>query len=163
MPTNEKQTLSSIREELNSKQGRQFWRSIEELTESEEFLELIRNQYPRQASLLGDAIDRRRFLQIMGASFALGGLTACNPIAAPTDKIVPYVRAPEEILPGKPLYYATSMVLGGFASGILVETHMGRPTKVEGNPDHPASLGATSAFAQAAVLDLYDPDRSKNV
>ncbi|MBI4749215.1 MAG: TAT-variant-translocated molybdopterin oxidoreductase [Acidobacteria bacterium] len=163
MPTKEKQTLSSIREELNSKQGRQFWRSIEELTESEEFLELIRNQYPRQASLLGDAIDRRRFLQVMGASFALGGLTACNPIAAPTDKIVPYVRAPEEILPGKPLYYATSMVLGGFASGILVETHMGRPTKVEGNPDHPASLGATSAYAQASVLDLYDPDRSKNV
>ena len=81
----------------------------------------------------------------------------------PTGTIVPYVRAPEEIVPGKPLFFATAMSLGGFATGLLVESHLGRPTKVEGNPDHPASLGATDAFAQASVLTLYDPDRSQTL
>src|SRR6201984_2001097 len=95
----------------------------------------------------------------MPASAALSGLTACTKL--PTEKILPYVRAPEEVIPGKPLFYATSMPDRGVGIGLLVESHMGRPTKVEGNPEHPASLGATDIFAQASVLTLYDPDRSR--
>jgi len=96
----------------------------------------------------------------MGASVALAGLTACN---RPAEKIVPYVRQPEDIIPGKPLFFASTMPLAGFGTGVLVESHMGRPTKIEGNPDHPASLGATDAFMQASILGLYDPDRSQVV
>ncbi len=97
----------------------------------------------------------------MAASAALAGLAGCTKM--PEQKIVPYVRPPEEIIPGKPLFYATSMTMGGVATGILVESNMGRPTKVEGNPLHPGSLGATDIFAQAHVLGLYDPDRSQTV
>ena len=99
-----------------------------------------------------EPIQRRELLRVMGASLAFGGLSAC--MREPAEKIVPYVRAPEEIVPGKPLFFATAMTLGGFAKGLLVESHMGRPTKVEGNPQHPASLGATDVFAQASVLTL---------
>ena len=93
----------------------------------------------------------------MGASLALAGVTACT--RQPAEKIVPYVRQPEELVPGKPLFFATAMTLGGVATGLLVESHEGRPTKIEGNPLHPGSLGATDVFAQAAILGLYDPDR----
>ncbi|MEK7817931.1 MAG: molybdopterin oxidoreductase, partial [Actinomycetota bacterium] len=95
----------------------------------------------------------------MAASLALAGMTGCT--RQPAEKIVPYVRAPEQFVPGKPLYYATALSLGGYASGVLVESHLGRPTKIEGNTLHPASLGATDAFAQASILTLYDPDRSQ--
>jgi Fe-S-cluster-containing dehydrogenase component len=107
----------------------------------------------------GDGLDRRELFKFVGASLALAGATACT--RQPAEQIVPYVRQPEELLPGKPLFYATAMTVGGFATGLLVESHMGRPTKVEGNPLHPASLGGTDAFAQAAVYGLYDPDRSQ--
>src|SRR6266508_2416263 len=113
------------------------------------------------AAGLPEGLDRRDLLKFMGASLALAGVTACT--RQPNEKIVPYVRQPEEIVPGKPLFYATAMSLGGFATGLLVESHMGRPTKVEGNPLHPASLGGSSAFAQASVLSLYDPDRSQTL
>ncbi len=96
----------------------------------------------------------------MGASLAMAGLTGCRP---PEDKIVPYVTPPEIMVPGKPLYFATSFQQQGVATGILVESHMGRPTKIEGNPDHPGSLGATDAITQASILSLYDPDRSQTV
>ena len=97
----------------------------------------------------------------MGASLALAGVTACT--RQPEEKIVPYVRQPEDTIPGKPLFYASAMAIGGVATGILVETHEGRPTKIEGNPDHPGSLGAADVFGQAAVLDLYDPDRARTI
>ncbi len=97
----------------------------------------------------------------MAASAALAGLAGCTKM--PEQKIVPYVRPPEEIIPGRPLFYATSLTMGGVATGVLVESNMGRPTKVEGNPLHPGSLGATDIFAQAAVLGLYDPDRSQTI
>src|SRR5205807_2101254 len=106
---------------------------------------------------------RRRFLTLMGASLALAGLNGCSVRPAPSVKFAPYVRAPEEAVPGKPLFFATAMTLGGTAVGLLVESHLGRPTKIEGNPDHPASLGATDLFNQASILTLYDPDRSQTV
>ena len=102
-------------------------------------------------------VGRRAFLQVMGAMFAMGA--GCT--KQPEERIVPYVKAPEDVVPGTPLFYASASVLGGLATGVLVEQNEGRPTKVEGNPEHPASLGATDAFAQAATFDLYDPSRSK--
>ncbi len=153
--------LAAIRARLAGTQGKTYWRSLEELAETEEFREFLHREFPRQASEWADPVGRREFLILMGASLALAGLNACT--GQPDEKIVPYVRAPEQIVPGKPLFFATAMPLRGFANGVLVESHMGRPTKVEGNPRHPASLGATDAFAQASVLTLYDPDRSQVV
>ncbi len=151
--------LAAIRERLARSTGQEYWRSLEELAGTEDFQWFLDNEFPREASAFRSAVDRRQFLQLMGASLALAGLNACT--RQPTEKIVPYVRQPEEIVPGRPLFFATALPLGGVASGVLVESHMGRPTKVEGNPEHPASLGATDAFAQASVLTLYDPDRSQ--
>ena len=88
---------------------------------------------------------------------------ACARPVLPHEKIVPYVQAPEEMIPGRPLFFATAALHGGYAEGVLAESHQGRPTKLEGNPDHPASLGATHALTQASVLSLYDPDRSDTV
>src|SRR2546426_10794245 len=153
--------LATIRARLSAVQGRQYWRSLEELPKREGLEEFLHRGSRRQAAEWQDGVSRRQFLQLMGASLALAGLSACT--SRPTGTIVPYVRAPEEIVPGKPLFFATAMSLGGFATGLLVESHLGRPTKVEGNPDHPASLGATDAFAQAAVLSLYDPDRAQTI
>jgi len=141
--------------------GRRLWRSMEELAGTAETRDALHNEFLRELPVEGNGISRREVLRLMGASAALAGLTACTKL--PTQKIVPYVRAPEEFIPGKPLFYSTAMTLGGFATGLLVESHLGRPTKVEGNPDHPASLGAADIFAQASVLTLYDPDRSQAV
>jgi len=138
-----------------------MWRSLEELADTDEFRRFLHAEFPEQARAWLDPIGRRDLLRLMGASIALAGFSACT--RAPAEKIVPYVRAPEEFVPGKPLFFATAMSIAGFAKGIIVESHMGRPTKVEGNPDHPASLGATDVFGQASVLGLYDPDRSQVV
>ncbi len=153
--------LAAIRARLDAVHGQEYWRSLEELAQTEDFQEFLHREFPQQASVWMDPIGRRQFLHLMAASLALAGLGACT--RQPDEKIVPYVRAPEDIVPGIPLFFATAMTLGGIASGVLVESHMGRPTKIEGNPKHPASLGATTAFAQASVLTLYDPDRSKVV
>ena len=107
-------------------------------------------------------MSRRDFLRLMGASIALAGLSGCN-LQQPVEQIIPYVSEPENLTAGKPIFYATAMTHGGYALGLLVESHEFRPTKVEGNPLHPASLGASDVFAQASVLSLYDPDRSKEV
>src|SRR5699024_7936364 len=112
---------------------------------------------------LESAVDRRGFLKFLGASLALAGLTACARPLSAAEKVVPYVRQPEEIVPGKPLFFASAIASGGYAEGVLVESHQGRPTKLEGNADHPASLGATTAVTQASILSLYDPDRSQEV
>ncbi|MBI3848644.1 MAG: 4Fe-4S dicluster domain-containing protein [Planctomycetes bacterium] len=108
-----------------------------------------------------DSPSRRDFLKLLGATVALSGLAGCT--RQPREAIVPYVRQPERLVPGKPLFFATAMAAGGGALGLLVESHEGRPTKVEGNPDHPASRGGTDVFAQASVMTLYDPDRSQVV
>ena len=116
---------------------------------------------PANSAAGGDGLSRRDLLKVAAASAAMAGLSACTKL--PTEKIVPYVRQPEEIVPGKPLFYATSMTMQGVATGLLVESHMGRPTKIEGNPEHPGSLGGTDVFLQASVLGVYDPDRSQTV
>ncbi len=141
--------------------GRTYWRSLEELADTPEFQELLHREFPENASTFTDPVGRRQFLKLMSASLALAGVGACT--RQPAETIVPYVRQPEELVPGKPLFYATAMPFGGYASPLLAESHEGRPTKLEGNPDHPASMGATDAFAQASVLNLYDPDRAQTI
>src|SRR5437899_2614635 len=127
-----------------SEPGRTWWRSLEELADPAALEALLARQYPSQAAAWLDPFRRREFLKLMAASLALGGLTACT--SQPPEKIVPYVKAPEDVVPGKPLFFATAVAHpGGLGTGVLVESHMGRPTKVEGNPEHPASLGATDA------------------
>jgi MoCo/4Fe-4S cofactor protein with predicted Tat translocation signal len=143
--------------------GRQYWQSLEELAESEAFAAVVRQEFPEQADVWPDALSRRQFLSVMAASLALGGISGCSVRPAPAEKIVPYARPQDGITPGRPLFFATTMTIGADAVGLLVESHMGRPTKIEGNPDHPASLGATNAFHQASILSLYDPDRSQTV
>jgi len=158
--------LPALRALLNGKtNGREYWRNLEELAGTPEFEELVEREFPRQAVGWSDdessVEGRRNFLKIMGASLALAGLTACT--RQPTEHIMPYIRQPEELVPGRPLFYATSTTLNGVATGVLAESHEGRPTKIEGNPEHPASLGAADAFMQASVLQLYDPDRTKTL
>jgi len=124
-----------------------------------EFQARLAQEFPFTATLGPSELDRRQFVKLMAASITLAGLTGC--VRRSADKIVPFVVAPETLVPGRPEYYATAMPVEGFARGIVVESHLGRPTKIEGNPDHPESLGATDAITQAAILSLYDPDRSQ--
>lgn len=156
----ERLDLEAIREKVTRTTGRDYWRSLEELSGSEGFLEYLKAEFPRQAEVF-EQLDRRQFMKLMSASLALAGLGACT--TQPTEKVVPYVKPPEELVPGEPVYFATAMPMLGTVTGLLVESHVGRPTKVEGNPKHPASLGATDVFAQASVLTMYDPDRSQVV
>ncbi|MGH7846915.1 MAG: TAT-variant-translocated molybdopterin oxidoreductase [Candidatus Binatia bacterium] len=155
--------LDSIRKRLASSRGQEYWRCLEELADSEQFHEFLKQEFPQQAAGLLDGVSRRDFLKLMGASLALAGLTGCGRAAPQDEKIVPYVNQPEQIVPGRPLFFATAFPMSGVGTGVLVESHEGRPTKIEGNPNHPASLGATDAFAQASILTLYDPDRSQAV
>ena len=149
--------LDALRARLASGNGPDLWRGLEELADTPEFRERLQREFPQDAAQWLDPVSRRRFLHLMGASLALAGVTGCT--RQPREAIVPYVKQPEDMVLGKPLFFATATTLRGYAEGILVESHEGRPTKVEGNPDHPASLGATDVFGQAWVLDLYDPDR----
>lgn len=175
--------LEEIRKRLAQARGQQYWRSLEEIAESKEFQHILEKEFPRQSSPLGAFLHRRQFLKLMGASLALAGLTSCRPLSM--RKVVPQVQHPEEMIPGKPLYFASAFSLGGYARGVLVESHEGRPTKIEGNAKHPASpgpsgvvnpqapaqlnpdgtpkhIGASDAFTQASILTLYDPDRSQS-
>ena len=153
--------LAAVRAKLQQPGAPQVWRSLDEVAETPEFQDYLHREFPSNASEWLDPVGRRNFLKLMSASMALAGVTACT--VQPQELIVPYVRQPEEEIPGKPLFFATAMTLGGVASGLLVESHEGRPTKIEGNPDHPASQGATDLFAQGSILTLYDPDRSKTL
>src|ERR1700689_4574000 len=146
--------LDSVRERIDAalahdaaeKTGPEYWRSLEELAGSDEFQEALHREFPKGASEWVDSVSRRGFLKVMGASMALAGMTGC--VRLPLEPIVPYVRQPEDVIPGRPQ---------------LVQSHLGRPTKIEGNDKHPASLGGTDIFAQASILGLYDPDRSQSV
>src|SRR5215470_20401383 len=153
---------AAIRQRMEGARGPEYWRSLEDLADSPDFREWLEREFPRQATAWEDiesGENRRHFLKLMGASLALAGLAGCT--RQPDEFIMPYVRQPEELIPGRPLFYATAMPLSGYATGLLVESHEGRPTKAEGNPEHPASLGACDPYSQASILGLYDPDRSQ--
>jgi molybdopterin-containing oxidoreductase family iron-sulfur binding subunit len=135
------------------------WRSLEHLADDPSFVARAAQEFPGLAEALASPRDRRGVLKLMAASFAMGGLGGCD-VGAPGGTLVPAVRVPPNIIPGLPNFYSTANVLDGYATGVVIEHQMGRPIKVEGNPQHPASLGATDVFAQAQVLDFYDPDRA---
>ena len=155
----DKLDLETVRAQIAETKGPQFWRSLEELAGSAEFQEMMHREFPKGASEWLDGVSRRGFMKLMGASLAMAGMTACT--KQPLEPIVPYVRQPEDVVPGRPLFYSTAFTLSGYASPVLVESNLFRPTKIEGNDQHPASLGGTDIFAQASILGMYDPDRSQ--
>ncbi len=152
---------AAVQYRLEQTKGPEYWRSLEELAGSPEFREMLHREFPKGASEWLDSVSRRGFLRLMGASLAMAGMTGCTKL--PLQEIVPYVRQPEEVIPGIPMYYATAFTLSGYANPLLVESNTGRPTKIEGNSLHPASLGGTDIFAQASLLGMYDPDRSQSI
>ena len=141
--------------------GPEYWRSLQELAGDPEFLKQVHREFPKGASEWLAPFSRRDFLSLMAASLALAGMTGC--VKQPAEQIIPYVVQPDDIVPGKPKFYATAKTFGGYAIPLLVQSHMGRPTKIEGNPQHPACFGGSDVFSQASILDLYDPDRSQAV
>ena len=157
--------------------GKKYWRSLDELADTPEFRDFVAREFPQQSEGWNDPIERRSFIKIMGASLALAGLSGC--VFQPPEKIVPFVTQPEEYVPGKALFYATAAPLLGVATPVLVRSNEGRPTKIEGNPEHPNNRpidfpaedpyrdargsSATDIFSQAAILSLYDPDRSETI
>ncbi|MBZ9986822.1 TAT-variant-translocated molybdopterin oxidoreductase [Mesorhizobium sp. BH1-1-5] len=147
--------IATLRRRLTS--DGDLWRSLDEIAGTAEFRRFVEAEFPAIAERLPARPNRRTLLKLMGASLSLAGLAGCSR----AESIVPYVRQPEMLIPGKPAYYATTLSSDGFGIGAIIESHEGRPTKVEGNPDHPASRGATDAVMQAAVLTLFDPDRSR--
>ncbi|HEU4433309.1 MAG TPA: TAT-variant-translocated molybdopterin oxidoreductase, partial [Pyrinomonadaceae bacterium] len=169
--------ILSLQDTETPRTGKKYWRSLEELADTPEFREFVAREFPQQAEGWNDPIERRTFIKLMGASLALAGMTGC--VFQPPEKIVPFVTQPEEYVPGKPLFYATAAPLFGAATPILVRSNEGRPTKIEGNPDHPNNRpldfpandpyrdprgsSATDIFSQASILDLYDPDRSQTI
>jgi MoCo/4Fe-4S cofactor protein with predicted Tat translocation signal len=157
--------------------GKQYWRSLEELADTPQFREFVAREFPQQAEEWHDPIERRTFIKLMGASLALAGLSGC--VFQPPEKIVPNVKQPEEHVPGKALFFATAAPLFGAATPILVRSNEGRPTKIEGNPEHPNNKAtdlsgenpvwnprgssSTDIFTQASILSLYDPDRAQTL
>ncbi len=140
--------------------GKTYWRSLEEKLGKAEYLEESRPEFPEGADLPPTGVARREFMQLLGASLALAGATACS--TRPVDeRMVPYTRTPPELVPGNPLHYASGMTFGGHTSGLLITAREGRPIKVEGNPQHPVNLGAAGPFEQAFLLSLYDPQRAR--
>ena len=137
-----------------------YWRSLGQLDDRPESRAFLEREFQEGASELPDGMTRRDMMMLVGASLSLAGLAGCR---RPAEEIVPYVIAPEDSVPGIPRYYATTMPFRRSAYGLIVESHEGRPTKVEGNPSHPSTLGASSTRVQASVLGLYDPDRSQSV
>ena len=147
---------------LSNVTGKKYWRSLNELADTPEFHQWVHQEFPANATEMLDGSSRRTVLKLMAASFGLAGLAACG---RPVEHLFPNSTGTEadNYLPGEPFHFATVMSLGGHVTGLLVETHDGRPTKIEGNPDHPHSLGAATAIQQALVLGMYDPDRSAKV
>jgi molybdopterin-containing oxidoreductase family iron-sulfur binding subunit len=139
--------------------GPRYWRSLDDLADTPGFKEQISREFPEGADNL-NGVDRRRFFKLMAASFALGGVGLASGCRRPEQKILAYGKSVENIIPGLPLYYASAYPVRRNAIPILAETHQGRPTKIEGNPSFAPYGGASNAFAQASILDLYDPDRA---
>ena len=158
-----KMTLAEVRAKLDGKTGRRFWKNLDELADTPAFHELMREEFPRQAGAgeWVDAVSRRGFLKVMGASLALAGLAGCT--KQPDEPIFPYVKQPEDLILGKAMYFATAYPFPTGAIPVLVKSDSFRPIKVDGNPEHPMSKGKSDGFTQATLLDLYDPDRSQHV
>ena len=159
----EKMTLDGVRDKLAGQTGRRFWKNLDELAATKEFNDLMAEEFPRQA-MQGewvDAVSRRGFLKVMGASLALAGLSGCT--KQPDEPIYPYIKQPEDLILGKAMYFATAHPFPTGAIPVLVKSDAFRPIKVEGNPDHPMSKGKSDAMTQGTLLDLYDPDRSHEV
>jgi molybdopterin-containing oxidoreductase family iron-sulfur binding subunit len=162
MPSQDsKNNFALMRDKILSQSGKDYWRSVDEFVDAPEFEEFVKREYPVHSEDWDNAVSRRTFVKLMGGTLALAGLSGC--VIQPAEKIVPYVRPEQDMLPGKPLFFATAVSLGGVATGLLAKSFDGRPIKVEGNPDHPGSLGATDILAQASLMDMYDPDRSQEV
>lgn len=162
MPSKDsKQNFATLRASILAQNGKEYWRSVEEFVDAPEFEEFVKEEYPAHAEEWDSSLSRRNFIKVMGASLAFAGLSGC--VIQPAEKIIPYVSQPENVIPGKPLFYSTAMTLGGIAVGLFAKSMDGRPIKVEGNPDHPGSLGGTDVYAQASILGMYDPDRSQEV
>ncbi|MEO8041333.1 MAG: TAT-variant-translocated molybdopterin oxidoreductase [Acidobacteriota bacterium] len=156
-----KNNFALMRDKILSQSGKDYWRSVDEFVDAPEFEEFVKREYPVHSEDWDNAVSRRTFVKLMGGTLALAGLSGC--VIQPAEKIVPYVRPEQDMLPGKPLFFATAVSLGGVATGLLAKSFDGRPIKVEGNPDHPGSLGATDVLAQASLMDMYDPDRSQEI
>lgn len=154
-------SFASLREKILSQNGKEYWRSIEEHADTPEFKEFISQEYPHEIEEWDNSLSRRNFVKVMGASLALAGLSGC--VIQPPEKVIAPVRTQEDYLPGKPKFFATAMSLSGVATGLLAKSFEGRPVKVEGNPEHPGSRGATDIYTQASILGMYDPDRSQEV
>ncbi len=156
-----KMTLAEVRAKLDGTSGRRFWRNLDQLAEEPEFHELLQEEFPRQASEWTDAMSRRGFMKVMGASMALAGLAGCT--KQPDEPIFPYIRQPEDLVLGVPMYFATAHPFPTGAIPVLVKSDSFRPIKVDGNPEHPMSRGKSDAITQGTLLGLYDPDRSQHV
>jgi MoCo/4Fe-4S cofactor protein with predicted Tat translocation signal len=158
-----KMTLAEVRAKLDGKTGRRFWKNLDELAETPAFHELMREEFPRQAGANEwvDAVSRRGFLKVMGASLAMAGLAGCT--KQPDEPIFPYIKQPEDLILGKAMYFATAYPFPTGAIPVLIKSDSFRPIKVDGNPEHPMSKGKSDVFTQATLLDLYDPDRSQHV
>jgi molybdopterin-containing oxidoreductase family iron-sulfur binding subunit len=158
-----KMTLEEVRGKLDGHTGRRFWKNLDELAETPAFQELMRDEFPRQAGAgeWVDPVSRRGFLKVMGASFALAGLAGCT--KQPDEPIYPYVKQPEDLVLGKPMFFATAYPFPTGAIPVLIKSDSFRPIKVDGNPEHPMSKGRSDALTQATLLDLYDPDRSQHI
>ena len=156
-------TLAEVRARLDGKTGRRFWKNLDELAETPEFQELMQEEFPRQAAGVSEWVDpvsRRGFMKVMGASIALAGLAGCT--KQPNETIYPYIRQPEDLVLGKPMFFATAHPFPTGAIPVLVKSDAFRPIKLEGNPEHPMAKGRLDAITQATLLDLYDPDRSQH-
>ena len=160
-PVIEPMTLAAVRRELSGTKGKKFWRSLDELANTPEFQAAVEREFPSAAQEWVDPVSRRGFLKLMGASMALAGLAGCT--KQPDEPIYPYVKAPEDLILGKPMYFATAHPFTTGAVPLLVKSDEFRPIKVDGNPEHAYNHGGSDPYTQGTLLDLYDPDRSQHV
>ena len=154
-------TLVQVRAELKGAKGKKYWRSVDELANTPEFQAAVEREFPNAIEDIKDPVTRRGFMKLMGASMALAGLAGCT--RQPDEPIYPYVKQPEDLILGKPNYFATAFPFVTGAVPLLVKSDQYRPIKIDGNPEHPYNQGSSDAFTQATLLDLYDPDRSQHV
>ena len=158
-----KLTLAQVRARLEGKTAKRFWRNLDDLADTPEFQELMHQEFPRQAGAgeWANSVSRRGFMKVMGASFALAGLAGCT--KQPDETIYPYIKQPEDLVLGTPMFFATAHPLPVGGVPVLVKSYAFHPIKIEGNPEHPVAQGKSDVYTQGSLLDLYDPDRSQHL